>query len=303
MNGWIILDKPIGLSSSQAVGAVKRVLRQNGYAVPRIGHGGTLDPLATGVLPIALGEATKLTGHMLNARKGYRFTIGFGVETDTLDGEGEAVAYSAACPTIAALEQALSGFTGPIEQMPPAYSALKVDGRRAYELARAGQQVELKARQVTIHRLVIDGAEAAAGSTEQGLAAATLAVDCSKGTYVRSLARDIARAMGSVGHVTMLRRTRAGPFTLDQAIPLDKLEELGQERQLEQALLPLIAGLDDIPALALAPDQARLLRQGQRLIGIAAKQGLHLATDASVPVALVEVAGPEVRVVRGFNLQ
>lgn len=298
MHGWIILDKPLGLSSSQAVGAVKRIMRQNGYGREKVGHGGTLDPLATGVLPIALGEATKLTGRMLDADKGYDFTIGFGVETDTLDAEGRAIATSDVRPSLAGVMTVLACFTGPIEQMPPAYSALKVDGRRAYDLARAGAEVALKARAIRVHEISVRSEAEGADQLDE----ITLSVRCSKGTYVRSLARDIARALGTVGHVTMLRRTKAGPFTLEQAIVLDRLEEIGQGRALEQVLLPLTAGLDDIPALALTPDQARRLRQGQSLIGIAANQGLHLATDGPVPVALVEVSGHEARVVRGFNL-
>ena len=298
MHGWLILDKPLGLSSSQAVGAVKRVLRQGGYPKVKIGHGGTLDPLASGVLPIALGEATKLTGRMLDADKAYAFTIGFGIETDTLDAEGVEIARSDVRPTRAAVEAVLPGFRGPIDQTPPAYSALKVEGERAYKRARAGETVELASRRVTIHDLEIVGG----GEAGERLEAVTLAARVSKGTYIRSLARDIAHALGARGHVTMLRRTKAGPFTLDQAISLDKLEELGQGRALEQALLPLTAGLDDIPALSVTADQARLLRQGQKLIGSAATDGLHLATEGLVPVALVEVSDREVRVVRGFNL-
>lgn len=298
MHGWLILDKPLGLSSSQAVGAVKRILRQGGYPKVKIGHGGTLDPLATGVLPIALGEATKLTGRMLDADKAYAFTIGFGIETDMLDAEGVEIARSDVRPTRAAVEAVLPSFRGPIDQMPPAYSALKVDGERAYKRARAGETVELASRRVVIHDLeIVGGSECG-----EGLEAITLAARVSKGTYIRSLARDIAHALGTRGHVTMLRRTKAGPFTLDQAISLDKLEELGQGRALEQALLPLTAGLDDIPALSVTADQARLLRQGQKLIGSAATDGLHLATEGPVPVALVEVSDREVRVVRGFNL-
>jgi tRNA pseudouridine55 synthase len=234
---------------------------------------------------------------MLDADKGYDFTITFGVETDTLDAEGSEVATSDVRPEPADVEAVLPRFTGVIEQTPPAYSALKVDGQRAYDLARAGKEVTLASRRVTIRRLeVMEAPES--GS----LASVTLSVLCSKGTYVRSLARDIAHALGTVGHVTLLRRTKAGPFTLERAIPLDRLEEIGQGRALEQVLLPMMAGLDDIPALALNPDQARRLRQGQQLVGIAANQGLHIATDGPVPVALVEVSGHEVRVVRGFNL-
>ena len=259
----------------------------------KVGHGGTLDPLASGVLPVALGEATKLCGRMLDSDKVYDFTIRFGEETDTLDAEGEVVVTSAVRPTAEGVEAALPRFTGPIEQVPPAYSALKIDGKAAYARARAGEELDMKPRQVTIHTLAVTGL---------GQAEATLTARVSKGTYIRSLARDIARALDTVGHVTVLRRTKAGPFPLEGAISLDKLAELGHARQLEQALLPLTAGLDDIPALPVTPDQARLLRQGRKVIGIAAKPGLHLATDESVPVALVELSEAGLRVVRGFNL-
>jgi tRNA pseudouridine55 synthase len=293
MHGWLIIDKPVGPGSTQVVSAVKRALRDGGYPKVKVGHGGTLDPLASGVLPVALGEATKLSGRMLDADKAYEFTIRFGAETSTLDLEGEVTATSGVRPTPADVEAVLPRFTGPIEQVPPAYSALKVEGKRAYDLARAGETVELQSRSVTVHSLEIIGVR------DEEI---TLSARVSKGTYVRSLARDIARAVGSVGHVSMLRRVKAGPFTLDRAISLDKLAELGKARQLEQALLPLTAGLDDIPALSVTPDQARLLRQGQKVIGTAAKPGLHLATDRSVPVALVEFTEGGLRVVRGFNL-
>ncbi|MGH6780922.1 MAG: tRNA pseudouridine(55) synthase TruB [Sphingomonadaceae bacterium] len=301
MHGWIILDKPLGLGSTQAVSAVKRALRNGGYPKVKVGHGGTLDPLATGVLPVALGEATKLAGRMLDASKIYDFTIRFGVQTDTLDGEGVEIATSDVRPTRAAIEAVLPRFTGPIEQMPPAYSALKVDGKRAYTLARAGEEVVLKPRNVAVHSLLVDDLVYTRNDPE-AVAEITLSAHVSKGTYIRSLARDIALMLDSVGHVTMLRRTKAGPFTLAQAISLDKLAEFSMARALEDITLPLTAGLDDIPALSVTPDQARLLRQGQVLIGITAHQGLHLATEAETPVALVEVSGPEVRVVRGFNL-
>ncbi|MEO5866703.1 MAG: tRNA pseudouridine(55) synthase TruB [Sphingomonas sp.] len=293
MHGWIILDKPLGLGSTQGVSAVKRALRQGGYGKPKVGHGGTLDPLATGVLPIAIGEATKLAGRLLDSDKVYDFTVTFGIETDTLDLEGKPVATSDARPTLGEVEAVLPRFTGAIEQVPPAYSALKVDGERAYDLARAGEEVVLAKRDVTIHALTILGIDA--GSV-------TLTARVSKGTYIRSLARDIARALGTVGHVTMLRRTKAGPFDLARAISLDKLDELAKGQRLEQYLLPLRAGLDDIPAFALTPDQAGALRQGRVLAGIASDDGLSFAMLDDVPVALVEVQDREVRVVRGFNL-
>ena len=293
MHGWLILDKPLGLGSTQAVSAVKRALRTAGAGKAKVGHGGTLDPLATGVLPIAIGEATKLAGRMLDSDKAYEFTVAFGVETDTLDAEGQPADTSDVRPTVAAIEAVLPRFTGSLEQMPPAYSALKVDGRRAYDLAREGAAVTLATRAITVHRL-----------TAQALSpdAATLTAHVSKGTYIRSLARDIARALGSVGHVTHLRRVKAGPFGLDHAITLDKLDEIAKGRSLEQHLLPLSAGLDDIPALPLAPDQAGALRQGRVLAGVAADDGPAFAMLGDTPVALVEVEDGNVRVVRGFNL-
>jgi tRNA pseudouridine55 synthase len=296
LHGWLILDKPVGPGSTRAVSAVKRALREGGYPTVKVGHGGTLDPLASGVLPVAVGEATKLSGRMLDADKAYDFTIRFGEETDTLDAQGPIIATSEFRPTLGQVEAVLPRFTGAIDQVPPAYSALKLDGRRAYERARAGEQVEMKTRRVTVHQIEV--AHRVGGSIDE----ITLSARVSKGTYIRSLARDVARALGTVGHVTMLRRTKAGPFTLDQAISLDNLTEIASERRLEQTLLPLTAGLDDIPALAVTPDQARLLRQGRKLVGIAAKPGLHLATEGSVPVALVELSEAGLRVVRGFNL-
>lgn len=298
MHGWIILDKPLGLGSTQGVSAVKRALRDSGYGpklrdLPKVGHGGTLDPLATGVLPIAVGEATKLAGRMLDSDKVYDFTIRFGVETDTLDLEGKPVAESDMRPTRGQIAAILPRFTGPIDQVPPAYSALKVDGERAYDLARKGATVTLATRAVTIHALTLGETDAES---------ATLTAHVSKGTYIRSLARDIALALGSVGHVTMLRRVKAGPFTLDSAISLDKLTQSAKARTLEQCLLPLRAGLDDIPALLLEPGQAGALRQGKVLTGIAANDGQHFALDGETPVALVEVSDGNVRVVRGFNL-
>ncbi len=333
MHGWIILDKPLGLGSTQGVSAVKRALREGGYGKFKVGHGGTLDPLATGVLPIAIGEATKLAGRMLDSDKIYDFTIRFGEQTDTLDGEGVVIATSAVRPAAAAIAAILPRFTGPIAQVPPAYSALKIDGERAYALARAGEEVILASRNITIHALnsspgggggppakpVVEGYSPQTQTAPGGelplhqssagplplpgkeLDSVTLTAHVSKGTYIRSLARDIALALGTVGHVTMLRRTKAGPFALDSAISLDKLHEAATARGLEQILLPLRAGLDDIPALSLDPDQASALRQGRVLTGIAADDGLRFATLDDVPVALVEVRDGTVLVVRGFN--
>jgi tRNA pseudouridine55 synthase len=338
LHGWLILDKPRRLGSTQAVSAVKRVLRQGGYAptkrdMPKVGHGGTLDPLAEGVLPIALGEATKLAGRMLDASKIYEFTIRFGVETDTLDTEGAVTKRSELRPTLGEVEAILPQFTGPIEQVPPAFSALKVDGQRAYDLARAGEAVELATRRVEVFSLQIlpgtgrgtveDGRGARAafdkgeGSDQPhpplhhpadgppppvGEEQVTLTAHVSKGTYIRSLARDIARALGTCGHVTYLRRTKAGPFRADQAISLDKLNQVAKGAPLEDLLLPLEAGLDDIPALALSQTDAQAVRQGRVLSGMPHPSGLYCAMLDEIPVALVELEEGTAKVVRGFNL-
>jgi tRNA pseudouridine55 synthase len=314
LHGWIILDKPVGLGSTQAVSAVKRLLREVGEPKTKVGHGGTLDPLASGVLPIALGEATKLAGRMLDASKVYEFTIRFGEETDTLDAEGAVTAKSDLRPTLVEVEAILPRFTGAIEQVPPAYSALKIGGKAAYARARAGEELELKARRVTVHELSIRhpresgdlAKQEKLGSRFRGndemLNEITLSATVSKGTYIRSLGRDIARALNSVGHVTMLRRTRAAPFALETAISLDFLTEAAKARQLTRVVLPLEAALDDIPALPVTPDQAQLLRHGQKLFGIPAPPGLCMAILGGTPVALVEATADGLRVVRGFNL-
>jgi tRNA pseudouridine55 synthase len=293
-DGWIILDKPLGLGSTQGVAAVKRVLRAGGHGKVKVGHGGTLDPLATGVLPIALGEATKLAGRMLDASKVYEFSIGFGAETDTLDLEGRVIGTSEVRPTLAEIEAVLPRFTGPIAQVPPAYSALKIDGERAYDRARAGEAVEMPTRAVTVHALQI-----LPGTGEDFI---TLRAHVSKGTYIRSLARDIALALGTRGHVTYLRRSRAGPFPLERAISLDMLEEIGKGAPLERILLPLEAGLDDIPAIDLTPEQARSVRQGRVLTGMPCEDGQYWARSGQTPVALVALSGGSLTVERGFNL-
>jgi len=293
LHGWIILDKPLGPGSTQAVSAIKRLLREAGEPKTKVGHGGTLDPLASGVLPIALGEATKVAGRMLDASKEYAFTLRFGEETDTLDGEGKVIATSHVIPTAEEVQEILTGFTGEISQVPPAYSALKIGGKAAYARARSGEEVELTPRDVTIGELRL---------ISQSGNEASLIAKVSKGTYIRSLARDIAQALGTVGHVSYLRRTRAGPFGLDKAVSLDFLTEIAKARQLTRAVLPLEAALDDIPALPVTPDQAQLLRHGQKLVGFPAQPGLCMATLEGTPVALVEASADGLRVVRGFNL-
>lgn len=303
LNGWLIIDKPVGIGSTQVVSAVKRVLREGGYAptkkdMPKVGHGGTLDPLASGVLPVALGEATKLAGRMLDASKLYDFTIAFGTQTDGLDAEGAVVATSDVRPTLAEVAVVLPRFTGPIDQVPPAYSAVLIDGQRAYDRARRGEVVEMAGRRVTVFDLQVRGDSA----SEQPLDSITLTAHVSKGTYIRSLARDIALALGTVGHVAMLRRTRAGPFGLETAISLDKLADAAKGRSLEELLLPVEAGLDGIPALPLAPDEAKAIAQGRTLFGQSVDDGEYLAMDGKRPVALVSVAAGIVSVIRGFNL-
>lgn len=324
LHGWLVLDKPRGMGSTQAVGAVKRLMRAQGHAKTKVGHGGTLDPLAEGVLPIALGEATKLAGRMLDASKIYDFTIQFGAETDTLDSEGEVMARNDRFPPLSAVAGMLDHFTGVIEQLPPAYSALKVDGKRAYDRARSGEEVKLEPRCVTIHSLAF-AKGAGRGSEDRAIGssfqdqrgrpdpfspaaplelaeAVTLTADVSKGTYIRSLARDIARALGTRGHVTYLRRTKAGPFRENQAISLDFAAESGNGSSLQNLILPLEAGLDDIPALTLDPESAQAVRQGRVLSGMPQPSGLYCAKQGDVPVALVKITDGTAKVVRGFNL-
>ena len=285
LHGWIILDKPVGLGSTQAVSAVKRLLREAGEPKTKVGHGGTLDPLASGVLPIALGEATKLAGRMLDATKAYEFTIRFGEETDTLDAEGEVVATSDVRPTLEQVEAVLPRFTGEIEQVPPAYSALKIGGKRAYERARAGEDGRVERRatsRCTTLRFASPGSGGPTpGRKRDSRAAAGMMEDhpfrhrLQRHLHPQPRPRHRPR-LNTVGHVTMLRRTRAGPFSLEQAISLDFLEEAAKARATDGAVLPLIAALDDIPALPVTPDQAQLLRHGQKLVRVPRSAGaLH----------------------------
>jgi tRNA pseudouridine55 synthase len=300
LHGWLILDKSLGLTSAHCVAACKRLLRPFTDKHFKIGHGGTLDPLASGVLPIAMGEATKLSGYLLDADKGYDFTIRFGTATSTEDAEGEVIASSEVRPTLAQIVAVLPRFTGPIDQVPPAYSALKVDGKRAYARARAGEVVEMVSRRITIHSLTL---QPHPNPSPEGEGRMSLSLRCSKGTYVRSLARDIALALGTVGHVSALRRTKAGPFELSGAISLDSFAEVCARGDPSAALLPITAGLDDIPALAVTPDQALALRQGRRFSGFPDHPGPMLAQLGDQPIALVTVSGGEVLVLRGLNIE
>jgi tRNA pseudouridine55 synthase len=292
VSGWICLDKPWNLGSTQAVSRVRRA-----FQAQKAGHAGTLDPLAEGVLPIALGEATKTVPFIMDGRKEYKFTLRFGEARSTDDGEGEVTAQSDVRPTDEAIRAALGQFVGDVEQRPPAFSALKIGGQRAYDLARAGETVELKLRTVTIDRL-----ELLARSDADH---ADFVVGCGKGTYIRSLGRDLARVLGTVGHLSALRRTAVGPFREEAAISLSKLEALGHIPPLLGALVPVATALDDIPALALTETQADRLRQGQPVILTrdAPPAGATLRAEAGGKlVALVRSDGASVKPVRVFNL-
>jgi len=253
VHGWVVLDKPIGMTSTQAVGAVRRL-----FGAQKAGHAGTLDPLATGILPIALGEATKTVPFAVDGEKSYRFTVRFGVETVTDDAEGKVVRTSDVLPTAEDVEDILEDFMGEISQVPPAFSAIKIDGNRAYDLARSGEVVELEPRNVLIEELrLIDMPDAAT---------AVLEADCGKGTYVRALARDIGRELGSAGHVISLRRTRVGSFYEDASVPLADLSEAAEAGDVDRYLRPVEAALDDIPALSVGPNDAASLSRGQAVL-------------------------------------
>ncbi len=250
VDGWVILDKPVGITSTAAVGAVKRL-----FDAQKAGHGGTLDPLATGILPIALGEATKTVPFVMDGEKTYRFTLNFGEARTTDDAEGEVTARSDKRPTDAEIAAVLPSFQGEITQVPPAFSAIKVQGERAYDLAREGQEVELQPRTVLVHEIRL--------TERPDPDHAVIEVKCGKGTYMRALARDIARALGTVGHVGALRRLRVGPFAEEGAISLDPLKALGHSPAAFKHVLPIETALDDIPALALSATEAIRLRSGQ----------------------------------------
>lgn len=253
VSGWINLDKAYDLGSTQAVGRVRRI-----FNAQKAGHAGTLDPLATGILPIALGEATKTVSFLMDADKAYRFTIEWGRTTASFDREGVTTASSDVRPSAAAVEAVLPEFIGDILQVPPAFSAVKVDGERAYDLARAGEHVELKARQISIYDArVIDVPDA--DHIE-------IAVECGKGTYVRAIVRDIAERLGACAHVSALRRTRVGPFEEETAITLELLEDLGHKARCMEALLPVETALDDIPELAVTAEDAFKLKQGRPIV-------------------------------------
>ena len=251
IDGWVVLDKPLGMTSTTAVAAVRRI-----FKAEKAGHAGTLDPLASGVLPIALGEATKTVPFVQDGRKIYRFTVRFGVETDTDDAEGKEIARSEARPSREAIEALLPSFTGTILQTPPQFSALKVDGERAYDIARSGETVELAPREIQIDSFRL--------ATMPDADHAEFEVECGKGTYVRSLARDIGRQLGCLGHVSVLRRTLVGDFSEEDTVNLVQLEQAGvDDASLFALLLPVAAGLQSLPAVKVSEPDAQRLVQGQ----------------------------------------
>jgi len=289
VHGWLILDKPQGVTSTAAVAEVRRLLD-----AAKAGHAGTLDPLATGVLPIALGEATKVVAMVMDQAKRYRFTVRWGEQRDTDDAEGTVLTRSSRRPSPAEIAAALPGFLGRIDQVPPAFSAIKVAGERAYDLARDGRPPELTARQVQIDEfelLEVPDSDHA-----------SFALKCGKGAYVRSLARDLGRQLGCLGHVSALRRTAVGPFGEGDAIPLDKARELRHKEALEEVLLPVQIALVDIPALAVTGPEAHRLKCGQAIRVPNNVEGTVYATAEGRPVALARAEDGEVRPVRVFNM-
>ena len=294
VHGWLIFDKPQGINSTGAVAQVKRL-----YDAEKAGHAGTLDPLATGVLPIAFGEATKTVPFVVEGSKAYRFTVRFGIETDTDDAEGKEVAKSDARPSRSEIEATLSRFTGEITQVPPRFSALKVDGARAYDLARDEEEFELEPRSVSIARLTL--------IAHPDKDHCVLEAECGKGTYVRALARDLGRALGTLGHVAALRRTRAGPFGEENAVSLATLERLTPDREaLLAAIEPVEIALRDLPALAISAADAARLRRGQPVLlrgrDAPILAGTVYATTRGTLVAVGEVSEGELKPRRIFNL-
>ena len=298
VHGWVVLDKPIGMTSTHAVSVIKRL-----FQARRCGHAGTLDPLASGALPIALGEATKTVPFVMDGRKVYRFTVRWGEERDTDDAEGRVVETSGERPSSDAIGAALPAYTGTIQQVPPCFSAIKVDGERAYDLARDGEAVELSPRPVEITRLELISTPDAEHTIFEA--------ECGKGTYVRALARDIGRALGCFGHVSALRRAAVGPFGPETMILLEDLEGLCHraavgEASLADALMPVETALDDIPALAVSRADAARLQRGQAALlrGRDAPifRGPVYVTVEGQLLALAEVDHGEIVPKRVFNL-
>lgn len=299
VNGWLVIDKPLGMTSTQVVGRVRRVLHPR-----KVGHGGTLDPLATGLLPIAMGEATKTVSYVMDGRKSYRFTLRWGQATETDDSEGAVIGEAEGRPDEAAIQAVLPGFTGEIEQIPPLYSAIKVGGKRAYDLARAQADFELKPRRVMVHEIALK----AMPDRDH----AVFDVHCGKGTYMRSLARDLGRACGTLAYITDLRRLTVGPFTETDAISLESLESMGHSPAALEQVLPVETALDDIPALELSETEANRLRCGQAVSMVAranrdrisdlSNGSIVFTTSGGKPVALARYEAGDVHPVRVLNL-
>ncbi len=304
IDGWVNLNKPVGMTSTQALAAVKRALKPQ-----KAGHAGTLDPLASGILPIALGEATKTVPYVQDSIKTYNFTVTWGEQRSTDDAEGHAIATSDKRPARADIEKILPAFTGDIEQIPPQFSAIKVDGNRAYDLARDGEEVELKPRHVYIETLEI---------VSHSDAETAFRCVCGKGTYVRSLARDMGLKLGCFGYISRLERASVGPFTLENAISLDIFQNPEHNLTPEQVLLPLQTALDDIPVLALREQEAARLKNGN-VLSFLSKPDLERMTQAGIEwgnknivtalttydkkaIAIVEIEGPELHPIRIFNV-
>ncbi len=290
IDGWIIVDKDNGMTSADVVRRVKRILHPQ-----KIGHAGTLDPLATGILPLALGEATKTVSYITDAIKEYEFTIRWGEERTTDDSEGDIVKTSNLRPGEKDIIKELPGFIGEIEQIPPQFSALKVDGQRAYKLARAGKPVELKPRLVKI-----DTFEPISGQNDKDHA--SFHVICGKGTYIRALARDLGRKLQCFGHITAIRRTVVGPYSQSRAFSLAKLDDLSHSARVLEALIPVMTALDDIPALAVTKDEAWRIKNGQVIRLPTKKSGTVCLTLDKTLVALATVEDGETRPLRIFNL-
>ena len=302
ISGWVNLDKPYGMTSTQAIGKVRRLLNAQ-----KIGHAGTLDPLATGVLPIALGEATKTIPFVQDDYKAYSFTVTWGEQRDTDDAEGDVIATSEHRPKKEDIEAALPQFTGEVEQTPPQFSAIKINGQRAYDIARSGDIPDIKSRIVYIEELHLK-----ASRTDE----ADFEMLCGKGTYVRSIARDLGEVLGTKGYISALRREEVGCFFAEDAISLDNLEDLDYVAARSVALLPLQTVLDDIPALALTEEETTKIRNGQSLgsvsrpdferlqkIGLGTKETqMAVAYFQDNPVALVDQVRAEIKPVRVFNI-
>jgi tRNA pseudouridine55 synthase len=297
VNGWLVLDKPVGMTSTQAVARVKRIMHAN-----KAGHAGTLDPLASGLLPVALGEATKTVSFVMDGRKIYRFVVQWGIETDTDDTEGVVVARSDLRPSRDDVLDILDEFTGEIMQVPPAFSAIKIAGERAYDLARDGEEVILEARPIQVHRLdLVDMPDADT---------AVFDCECGKGTYVRALARDMGRRLGTRGHVVGLRRLLVGPFGEEDMVPMDRLDELaetGEPAAPRGELLAVDTALAEIPEVVVNRDGAARLRRGQGVIlrgrDAPTEAGAVAVTCGGDLVAIGEIEGAELRPVRVFNLE